>query len=67
MIEPDPESMAVQQGTVLRMKEIGINEFCCRCPHTGQPLTYGEFYDRHARLMLVIWEAEQRLGPCKMV
>lgn len=38
----------------------GPGIYCCDDPHTGEPLTYAEFFDLHAMTMMVIAEVCER-------
>jgi hypothetical protein len=40
----------------------GTETFCCYEPDTGEPLTYGKFYDRYSRMLLILDELERKHG-----
>lgn len=56
------ESISIQRHAVQCLKERGSEVFCVMEKSTGKPLSYGEFFDRHALLVIIVDEAEKRLG-----
>jgi len=57
----DQESIQTQMLMIKDMKDKGQGTFCMVDKTDGTPLTYGDLFDRHARMMLVIKDVEERL------